>query len=96
MNQDTIGYYGHAWMSFMKENHPKLAAQLKERGTFEAIARSVNQSACDYCDLLNWQYTQQKPPSDDPEAYRSWKFTRDYYINSAVMRERVLVAVTRT
>ena len=95
MNQDVIGYYGHAWMSFMEENHPKLAAQMQKRGTFEAVARSVNQNACDYWDLLNRQYAQQNPPPDDPDAYRSWKFTRDYYIDSAVMRERVLVAVTR-
>ncbi|HAG13511.1 MAG TPA: hypothetical protein DCG49_06570 [Ruminococcus sp.] len=95
MNQDTIGYYGQAWMSFMEENHPKLVAQMQKRGTFEAVARSVNQSACDYCDLLNRQYALQNPPPDGPEAYRSWKKTRDYYIDSAVMRERVLVAVTR-
>ncbi len=95
MNQDVIGYYGQAWMSFMEENHPKLAAQMQKRGTFEAVARSVNQSACDYCDLLNRQYAEQNPPPDDPKAYRTWKKTRDYYIDGAVMRERVLVAVTR-
>ncbi len=95
MNQDTIGYYGQTWMSFMEENHPKLAAQMQKRGTFEAVARSVNQDAGDYCDLLNRQYAEQNPPPDDPEAYRSWKKTRDYYIDSTVMRERVLVAVTR-
>lgn len=55
MNQDTIGYYGQTWMSFMEENYPKLAAQMQKRGTFEAVARSVNQNACDYCDLLNRQ-----------------------------------------
>ena len=95
MNQDTIGYYGQAWMSFMEENHPKLAAQMQKRGTFEAVARSVNQNACDYCDLLNRQYAHQNPPPDDSDAYRAWKYTRDYYIDGTVMRERVLVAVTR-
>lgn len=96
MNQATeqIGYYGQAWMSFMEENHPKLAAKMQKQGAFENVARSVNRSACDYCDLLRRQYAQQNPPPDDPEAYRSWKYTRDYYIDSAVMRERVLVAVT--
>ena len=95
MNQDTIGYYGQSWMSFMEENYPKLAALMQKRGTFEVVARSVDQNACDYCDLLNRQYAQQNPPPDEPAAYRSWKKTRDYYIDSAVMRERVLVAVTR-
>ena len=98
MNQETeqIGYYGQAWMRFMEENHPKLAAKMQKQGTFENVARSVNRSACDYCDLLRRQYAQQNPPPDDPEAYRSWKYTRDYYIDSAVMRERVLVAVTKS
>jgi hypothetical protein len=96
MNQETeqIGYYGQAWINFMEENHPKLAAQMQMRGTFEAAARSVNRNACDYFKLLAEQYARQNPPPDDPEAYRSWKYTRDYYINGAVMRERVLVAVT--
>ncbi|MBR5361993.1 MAG: hypothetical protein IK134_01525 [Oscillospiraceae bacterium] len=97
MNQETeqIGYYGQAWMSFMEENYAKLAAQLQKCGTYEEVARSVDRSACDYCDLLRKQYAQQNPPPDDPEAYRTWKYTRDYYINSTVMRERVLIAVTR-
>ena len=97
MAQETerIGYYGQVWMSFMEENHPKLAAQLQKRGTYEDVARSVNRSACDYCDLLRSQYAQQNLPPDDPEEYQSWKYTRDYYINSTVMRERVLLAVTR-
>ena len=69
--KEQIGYYGQAWMSFIEENHTKLAAQMQKRGTFEAVARSVNQNACDYCDLLRQQYTQQNPPPDDPEAYRS-------------------------
>lgn len=96
MNQATeqIGYYGQAWMSFMEENHPKLAAKMQKQGAFENVARSVNRSACDYCDLLRRQYAQQNPPPDDPEAYRSWKYTSDYYIDSAVMRERLLVTVT--
>lgn len=97
MNQETeqIGYYGQAWMSFMEENHPKLTAKKQKQGAYEDVARSVNRSACDYCDLLRRQYAQQNPPPDDPEAYRSWKYTRDYYIDSAVMRERVLIAVTK-
>ncbi len=29
-----------------------------------------------------------------PEMYRSWKFTHNYYIGSAVLRDKVLAAVT--
>lgn len=91
-----IGYYGNAWMSFMEENHPKLVRQMKRAGTYEAVAQSVHSDARNYYKLLAGQYAQQNPPQDDPEAYRSWKYTRDYYIDCAVMRERVLVAVTKT
>ena len=90
-----IGYYGNAWMSFMEENHPKLVQEMQKRGTYEDVARSVNRSACEYFKLLAAQYAQQNPPPDDPESYRSWKYTRDYYIDGEVMRERVLVAVTK-
>lgn len=92
--QTEIGYYGNAWMEFMEENHPKLVRQMKKTRTYEAVAQSVNSDACDYYNLLAEQYAQQTPPPEDPEAYRSWKYTRDYYIDSAVMREKVLVAVT--
>ena len=90
-----IGYYGNAWMSFMEENHPKQVQEMQKRGTYEDVARSVNHSACEYYKLLAGQYAQQNPPPNDPEKYRSWKYTRDYYIDSAVMRERVLIAVTK-
>ena len=95
MNTETeqIGYYGQTWMSFMEENHPKLAAQMQKRGSFEDTARSVNRDACNYFKLLAEQYVRQNPPPDEPVAYQIWKYTRDYYIDSAVMRERVLVAV---
>ncbi len=93
-NQTEIGYYGNAWMSFMEENYPKQAAQMQKHGVFENVAQSVNHSACEYYKLLADQYAQQNPPPDDPEAYRSWKYTRDYYIKSAVMRERVLIPRT--
>ncbi|MCQ2416633.1 MAG: hypothetical protein MJ071_02345 [Oscillospiraceae bacterium] len=90
----TAGYYGLAWMDFMEENHPELVAEMKKAGTYEAVAQSVNSDACNYYNLLAEQYAQQNPPLEDPDAYRSWKYTRDYYIDSAVMREKVLVAVT--
>ena len=93
--QRTTDYYSLAWMDFMEENHPDLVAQLKQEGIYEEVAWSVSCRAVEYCDLLKRQYAQQNPPPEDQEAYRSWKFTRDYYVDSAVMREKVLVAVTR-
>ena len=90
----TAGYYGLAWMDFMEENHPDLVAEMKKNGTYDEVAWSVSCRAVEYCDLLKKQYAKQNPPPKDPDEYRSWKFTRDFYIDSAVMRERVLVTVT--
>ena len=92
--QRTTDYYSLAWMDFMEENHPDLVAQLKHEGIYEEVAWSVSCRAAEYCDRRKRQYAKQNPPPEDQEAYRSWKFTRDYYIDSAVMREKVLVAVT--
>lgn len=95
MNQDAIGYYGQEWKHFMEDHYPKLVAQMQKHGIYDDVAISVNRSACDYGDVLRTQYAKQNPPPDEPEQYRKWKFTRDHYIESAVMRERVLVAVTK-
>lgn len=92
---NEIGYYGNEWMMFMEAHHPELVQQMQRDGTYEDVARLVNRSACDYYSLLFKQYAQQNPPPDESEAYQSWKYTCDYYINSIVMREQVLVAVTR-
>ena len=78
----------------MEENHPDLVAEMKQNGSYEEVAWSVSCRAIKYCDLLNRQYAKQNPPPEDPDAYRSWKIPRDYTIDSAVMRKKVLVAVT--
>ncbi len=91
---DTIGYYGLAWMDFMENNHPDLVEKMKRNGDYEEVAWSVSCRADEYWSLLNRQYIKQNPPPEDPEAYKSWKFTRNYYISSAVMRDKVLVSVT--
>lgn len=92
--RSSVGHYGLAWMDFMEENHPELVEQMKQNGIYDEVAWSVGCRADEYCKLLRKQYAQQNPKPDDPAEYRSWKYTRDYYIDSAVMREKVLVAVT--
>lgn len=95
MKQDeTLGFYAHAWMEFMDTYHPELAQQMQGDGTYERAARAVEHSANDYRDLLNRQYAQQNPPPEGLSALRAWYHTRDFYVNSMVMRENVLVAVT--
>jgi hypothetical protein len=89
-----VGFYGERWLSFMESNYPKLYRELKRKGTLRKVARSVHISAAEYKQLLDRQYDEYHfaPPFFfSEEEQRSWNFTRDFYTDGAVMRERVLV-----
>ena len=91
---NVIGYYGSKWLDFMEENHPKLFRELKKKRTLNAVAQSVDKYAWDYKNLLDRQYEQLHPRPYDFEGedeLRSWTFTRNFYTDGAVMRERVLI-----
>ena len=92
-NFETIGNYGKMWMRFMEEQHPELVQEMQP-GQLEAVARSVDRSAWEYRELLDTQYEQMNPRPTDFEAALQWERARAFYTDSAVMRERVLVAVT--
>jgi hypothetical protein len=92
--ETEIGYYGTKWLEFMKIHHPNLFRQLKKKQTLLAVAESVNKYAREYKQLLDRQYEQVNPRPyefEGEDALRSWKFTRDFYTDSAVMREKVLI-----
>jgi hypothetical protein len=91
---EVIGYYGTKWLDFMEENHPKIFRELKKNQTLYAVAQSVNKYASDYKTLLDRQYEQAHPRPyewEDESEHRSWTFTRNFYTDGEVMRERVLV-----
>jgi hypothetical protein len=96
MDEEPIGTYGTAWMKWMEEHHPHLAAHMRLKHIFLTVARSVDNSAWEYRELLENQYRKQNPPSpaityEDNVKYNA---TMIYYVDSAVMRERVLQPVT--
>jgi hypothetical protein len=89
-----VGHYGERWLEFMQGHYPKLYRELKRKGTLRKVARSVHISAWDYKQLLDRQYDEYHFAPlffSSEEEERSWKFTRDFYTDGAVMRERVLV-----
>jgi hypothetical protein len=90
IEESPIGSYGTRWLSFMENNHKKLFRELKKSDTLIKVARSVDKYARDYKNLLDRQYEQMYPRPCEDEALRKWKFTRDYYTDGEVMRERVL------
>jgi hypothetical protein len=94
---EVLGYYGMKWLDFMEENHPKIYRELEQKQTLYAVAKSVNETAREYKALLDRQYEQAHPrPHEfaDESEHSSWNFTRNFYTDGAVMRERVLVRRT--
>ena len=94
--QEPIGSYGTAWMHFMESNHPELVEVMRMQHSFLTTARSVDKSAWEYRMLLDRQYEQMNPrPNTGFEANLRWERTRAFYTDGTVMRERVLIPLTR-
>ena len=94
----NVGYYGNQWLEFMERCHPKLYRELKRKGTLREVARSVHIYAADYKKLLDRQYDEYHfAPSFfcTEEEQRSWEFTRNFYTDGTVMRERVLIPYSK-
>jgi hypothetical protein len=96
MEEEPIGSYGMAWIHFMESNHPELVEVMRMKHSFLTTARSVDKSAWEYRMLLDEQYAKANPrPNTGFEANLRWEKTRAFYTDGTVMRERVLVPVTR-
>jgi hypothetical protein len=90
IEESPIGSYGTRWLNWMQDNHKKLVREMKAKNIFLTVARSVDKDAWNYRDLLDRQYEESNPRPHGFEEVRKWEFTREYYTDSAVMRERVL------
>ena len=94
--EEPIGSYGMAWIHFMESNHPELVEVMRMKHSFLTTARSVDRNAWEYRELLDRQYEQANPrPNGTYEENLKWEKTRAFYTDGTVMRERVLVPVTR-
>ena len=94
VEQRKVGHYGNQWLEFMENHHKKLHRHLTKNKTLYEVAQSVNNYARDYKTLLNRQYESLHPRPyewEDESEHRSWKFTRNFYTDGTVMRERVLL-----
>ncbi|MBP0967036.1 MAG: TnpV protein [Oscillospiraceae bacterium] len=95
MEEEPIGSYGLAWMHFMEDNYPEWVEVLRFQHRYLTEARKVDESAWEYRFLLDEQYAKANPrPDTGFEANLAWERTRQYYTDSAVMRERVLIPPT--
>ena len=64
-------------------------------GTLYKVAQPIDDEAWEYRFLLDKQYQEYHPrPLDGYEDLVAWERTRQFYTDSAVMRERVLIPRT--
>ena len=94
LEEAPIGVYGMRWMAFMEEQHPDLVELMQTRQQYLTVARSVDSEAETYQELLYQQYEQMEPRPETFEEILAWEKQRQFYTESAVMREKVLVPIT--
>lgn len=97
LEEEPIGKYGMLWMEFMKEQHPHLVEMMKLQNQFLTVARSVERSAWKYREILERDYQKMnpRPQTDSFEEQLRYNRAMDFYTDSTVMRERVLIPVTK-
>ena len=88
--EESVGSYGIKWLAFMHRNYPELVKQMKEDDSLLDVARSVDERAWEYRELLDNQYAQVHFRPTEFEEVVAWERTRMFYTDSAVMREKVL------
>jgi hypothetical protein len=90
-----VGNYGSEWLEFMHSNHPNLVEQMTANNTLMLVAQSVDDRAWEYRFLLEVQYKKAHPYPNTYEANVKWHTTRNFYVDSEVMRDKVLLPVTQ-
>ena len=95
VEDDPVGTYGMRWLDFMQGNHPELVKKMIASGTLAAVARSVDERAWEYDGLLEKQYLATHPSPNTFEENVKYHTTKNFYVDSAVMREKVLIPFTQ-
>ncbi len=95
MEEEPIGSYGLAWMHFMETQYPEWVEVLRFQHRYLTEARKVDESAWEYRFLLDEQYAKENPrPNTGFEENLKWERARQFWTDSTVMRERILIPPT--
>ncbi|MCR5305494.1 MAG: TnpV protein [Oscillospiraceae bacterium] len=95
MEEEPIGSYGLAWMHFMETQYPEWVEVLRFQHRYLTEARKVDESAWEYRLLLDEQYAKENPrPNTGFEENLKWERARQFWTDSTVMRERILIPPT--
>jgi hypothetical protein len=95
IEEEPIGIYGQKWMKWMEENYPERVTEMKFYHKYLTTARAVDSRAWEHKELLDRQYEKENPRPENFEEVLTWEQTRAFTVDSTVMRETVLVPVTR-
>jgi hypothetical protein len=90
-----VGTYALEWLDFMERDHPHLLQKMFVDGTLLSVAQSVDDRAWEYRFCLEEQYKKAHPYPNTYEENVKWHTTRNFYVDSEVMRDKVLVPVTQ-
>ena len=91
---EEVGSYGKKWLAFMEQHYKGKVEKMLTDGNYYDVARSVDESAWEYHDLLERQYQEAHPRPKGFENIVAWERTRGFYVDGEVMRSKVLVAMT--
>jgi hypothetical protein len=89
-----IGSYGREWIDFMEGNHPQKVREMQEDGRFLEVAQSVDDEAWAYDELLTNQYLKAHPYPNTYEENVRYHRTKNFHVEGAVIREKVLIPIT--
>ena len=92
--EEPIGIYGLQWMHFMEKEYPEWVEVLQFEHRYLTEARKIDKSAWEYRLLLDAQYEKENPRPDNFEETVAWARTQQFFSDSTVMREMILVPPT--
>ena len=97
MEEEPVGSYGMKWIDFMEREYPELVTEMELYNRFLTVARSVDKSAWMYREILERDYERMnpRPQTNSFEELLRYNTAMDFYVDSTVMREKVLIPVTR-
>ena len=95
MEEEPIGIYGLKWLDMM-QNHYEIELEiLMSYPLHLSVAREVEKMARTYQEILEKQFEENNPrPTGSYEAIVQWERTKQFEVDSQVMREIVLQPYT--
>ena len=91
MEEEPVGIYGLRWLEMMERDYEVELELLQAAHLRLSVAREVEKMARTYQEILEKQFEENNPrPTGSYEAIVQWERTKQFEVDSQVMREIVL------